>query len=552
MTRLFMRRLGSILAAASVIFVVFALIGTWYGPALGGAKDASGQLLCNLTVREKLISAAYKVYGAKDQPISLWLAKSVFKNDTPGYIKDLKVRYKLGEFADWCPWQTYPSLLPTQTVVDLYYPILSEKCARLANRTPAELQMECEYLDSSGRKQTLQKSERLTVLGRQEIYFGDLSSREWNGTIQDSLTYGPLLAAWVTKTDLPAAGLAALGNKAAGGVGAYTSVDNCIAVLAQLYEMMRRIHITYQFPAGQVERDRSFDIRYIQTVQYPRDVIQKRSGTCIDLAILYAAMMEAVGIPSRLVATTGHVFPIAVLPNGLMLPVEATGVGGGGTASVGFADAVKIAEKEWQDLQANGQFVMFDCQSLWGAGVSSPELDPLPADILERWGITEAALRDGGVPPQSVPRDPGGAGGAPPQAPPLPPDPGGDGQQAVMVPGNWVIAVTNPGGSQVQGVAQVAVQGNRVQMVSMVSYPVTGPDGKEHRAQEQSSIVGQIQGQRLEAQCSEAVWTLDGTRVQPKGLPYKIQLTIASGGRAASGTVINAEGGSAQLSMQLR
>lgn len=539
MTRLSMRRSGSILLAASAIFLICALLGIGNRSALSDAKNASGQLICNLTVREKLMSAVYKVYGAKDQPISLWLAKTVFKNDTAGYLKDLKVRYKLGEYADWCPWQTYPSLTPTETVVDLYYPILSEKCAKLANRAPAELEMEAEYVDASGRKQTIQQSQRLMVLGRQEYYPTDLSSIETTGTIQDFKTNFPLLAAWVTKTDPPVAGLASLANKAAGGVGATTSVKDCIAVLEQLYEIMRGIHITYQHPAGQTEQNRLFDMMLIQNVQYPRDTIQKRSGTCIDLAILYAAMMESVGIPSRLVGLKGHVFPIAELPNGTLLPVEATGVGGGGDASMDFVEAVKTGQKEWKELQDSGEYVLIDCQKLWGWGISSPELEPLPADILERWGITEDVIRGRRVPQPAV-QGAGGGGG------------GGGQQAAAMVPGMWSFSVAHPNGNQLQGTAQVTVQGNRVQIVSVLVYPVLGPDGMQHQAQEQSMIVGQIQGSRLDAACSQAVWTLDGAQVPPQGLPFRIQLMIAGGGRAAAGTVTNAQGVSAQLAMQAR
>lgn len=65
-------------------------------------------------------------------------------------------------------------------------------------------------------------------------------------------------------------------------------------------------------------------------------------------------------------------------------------------------------------------------------------------------------------------------------------------------------------------------------------------------------IVGQIQGSRLDAACSQAVWTLDGAQVPPQGLPFRIQLMIAGGGRAAAGTVTNAQGVSAQLAMQAR
>ena len=530
-----LRIVGVLLVTAGVMFMIMAIGGARDNkPAIDGAKSASGQLVNNFYVREKLISGAYKVYGAKDQPLSLWLAKTVFKNETPGLIADLKVRYKLGEYADWCSWQTYPSLVPTETVVDLYYPLLSDKCAKLSSRTPAELQMECEYLDAAGRKHTIQNSRRLTILGKQEIYFNDLSSQEKTGSIQDFMAYSDLLAAWVTKADPPVAGLASMANKAAGGVGAGGNVTDCVKVMEQLYEIMRSIHITYQHPATQIEKNQSFDMMLVQSVQYPRDTIQKRSGTCIDLAILYAAMMESVGIPAQLVSLRGHVFPIAELPNGVLLPVEATCVGGGGAESEDFATAVKAAQKKWQELKESGEFVLTDCRKCWGAGISTPELEPLPADILERWSISEKNIQGNEV--QQIAPGNGGVGKP----------------STMLAPGAWQFTIEQMGtGSKIQGTVQVAVQGNSVQMVFALAYPITGQDGMQHRAQEQNTFTGQLQGQQVIAQCTQAIWSIDGMQVAPQGLPFTLKLNITGNGRSASGTVQNSQGSGTQLAMQL-
>ncbi len=526
-----LRAAGTVLGVLAVVFLVLALAGIGGGPAGQG-----GELTARMLVREKLISGAYKVYGLKDQPVSLWLAKTVFRNDTGGTVKDLKVRYRLGDYADWCAWQSYPQLVPGQTVVDLYQPILSSKCAQLTSRAPAELQMECEYVNSAGEKKSHQKAERLTMLSRREFYFTDLKAQERTGSFQDFATTSPLLAAWVTPTDTPVTGLAGLANERAKGAGAAISDENCIAVLRELYEIMRTIKITYQSPAHQIEPDKSFDITLIQTLQYPRDTIEKRSGTCIDLAILYAAMMNSVGIKPLLVSLDGHCFPMGVTPSGQFVPVEATCVGGGGKDSLEFEKAVKIGLKEWSDLQKSGRFVITDCQQCWGAGISPPELDPLPADILERWKITEAVRA--APQPAPAPTPPAGnTGGAP-------------AQPSALAAGNWAFAVTQQDGSKLQGAAQVAVQANRVQMVFNLAYQVTGYDGQPHQAREQNTFVGAVSGQQLLAQCQQAVWTLDGQAVQPQGLPYTLRLAVAADGRSAQGTVTNAMGSGTQLVMQ--
>ncbi len=141
-------------------------------------------------------------------------------------------------------------------------------------------------------------------------------------------------------------------------------------------------------------------------MQYPRDTIEKRSGTCIDLAILYAAMMESVGIKPLLVNKDQHTFPVGVGPNGELLPVEATCVGGGGEQANTFDQACQIAQKEFAEVQQTGRYSIVNIFMDRAAGISCPELPALPADALEKWGVVkdvELARGNG---------DGGGGGGA--------------------------------------------------------------------------------------------------------------------------------------------
>jgi len=532
--KLTLRVLGSLFAAAGVVFLIVALVG---GGSRARHTDAAaakdGSLTCKWYAREKVISGAYKVYGIDDAP--LWLAKTVFYNGTGQTLRDLKVRYKLGGYADWSAWQVHPAVVPTQTVVDLYHPILSSACAKLTSRTPAELRMEYQYTTADGQVKTDSRSERITVLGRNEFFYTDLTSEERTGSFQDFQTYSDLLAAWVTKADAPVAGLASLANERAGGVGSSSSDENCIKVLAHLYEILRTIRVTYQHPSAQYEQDKSFDIMLVQSIQYPRDTIQKRSGTCIDLAILLAAMMESVGIEPYLVSMDGHVFPMAKLPSGQFLSVEATCVGGGGRKSLGFEDAVKASAKTWKELQQTGRYVITDCRTCWGNGISPPELDPLPADVLERWGIVQLVR---------------GAGR------PVTPGPTGNGAASagatVRLPANWSFSLTQPTGQQLAGVATAAVRGNQVQFTFTLQYPLAGPDGTTHQAREVNGFTGTITGRQITATCQPgmATWTLDGQPVQPTGLPFVLKLALSADGRAAQGTVTGATGLTVPIQMQ--
>ena len=525
-----LRVVGTILVAAGLALCCVAII------KMPGAKG--GGLSWRWQWRDKVITGAYKVYGLKDSPLAFWLAKSVFKNEGSGVIRNLKVRYKLGEYADWCSWQEYPELVPSQTVVDLYYPILSSKCAQLNSQTPAELQIEYEYVDSDGTTKQSQRSERLTMLGKHEFYFTDLKAGEQSGSFQDEDRYSPLLAAWVTSADMPVAGLASMANKRAGGVAASENVDQCIKAMRECYEIMRDIGITYQTPAERVGLDKSYDPFLVQSLQYPRDTIEKRSGTCIDLAILYAAMIDSIGVEPVLVSLDGHCFPMGEI-KGQFIPVEATGVGGP-NHNIGFDDANQAGMKKWQDLQKTGRYNLVRCRKCWAAGISPPELESLAADILERWGIRGLAQKGEQPAAKQVNITVNAPEAAnPPATVPSP-----------MASGQWTVIVSQPAGTSVQGSARVVVQGQQVQMNYTGQYQTRDLRGFVHQMREQNAFTGTITGQSLAAQCLQCVWAVDGRTIPPRGLPLVLNLTLSNNGRKAQGTVANALGQTSQVSME--
>ena len=120
--------------------------------------------------------------------------------------------------------------------------------------------------------------------------------------------------------------------------------------MRELYEILRANDFTYQHPPALSDKQLSFDIQRVQNVKFPRDVIRDRSGTCIDLAILYASMVNAVGLEPHLALIPGHCFPVVRLPGGQLVAVEATGLAGGlRFGSAGFAKM-----EPWKIPQARG------------------------------------------------------------------------------------------------------------------------------------------------------------------------------------------------------
>lgn len=510
------------------VAVILAAVAFWWQPQVEVRLDH------RLQVKDKVMTGVYKAYGSRNPLLPMWLAKTVFVNNSPERITNLKVRYRVAGYSDWCAWHIYPALDPQQTVVDLYYPVLSEACARLTSRAPAEFHLEFMYTDARGQQHQEQETRPLTLLSRYEFIFSDLTEAERTAAFQDIVTYAPLVAAWVSRADAPVARLASMANKKAGGVGASTDAKSCLKVMAELYNIMVTIHISYQHPEFIPDPNVSFDLKGVQSLQYPRNTIEKRSGTCIDLAILYAAMLNSVNIPPFLVFTDGHCFPMGMTPEGNYVPVEVTAVADGYSQARPFTEAVKIGQKEWAEVTKTGRYVLVDVRQCWMHGISNPEMEPLPPDILERWGIVKLVE---GAAPTAVATPPPAA--APPPSTPLP---------ATSL---WAYTISMPDGRTSHGNIQMKDQGNnRVLLTATSAYRVMGPDRRSHLVQEKFIFTGTVSAHGIVAQCSTGTVLLDGAQIPPQGLPFSLYLSLLPDNLTMQGTFRNALGISAPIFLQ--
>jgi len=208
---------------------------------------------------------------------------------------------------------------------------------------------------------------------------------ERTGTWAEYFSNSPLLAAWVTHLDPPVKALAGMVSQLAGGVPTALDPESAIRFCRALYELEVANGLVYQTPSGFLQ-----DYAAGQDIKYPRDVLRDKSGTCVDLAILYASVCEAVGLETVLVTIPGHCFPVVILPGGGLLPVECTAISGVAVGepqvkALSFDKAVEFASKELQQLQM-GMYYLVNVEEMWQQGVVSPELPRLEADILQRWG----------------------------------------------------------------------------------------------------------------------------------------------------------------------
>jgi len=80
---------------------------------------------------------------------------------------------------------------------------------------------------------------------------------------------------------------------------------------AAMFAAMRQMKIKYL-----KDPQNPFQSRKLDYVQYPRETLGYRTGDCDDLAVLYAALLESVGVQTAFITTPGHILAAFKLPAG--------------------------------------------------------------------------------------------------------------------------------------------------------------------------------------------------------------------------------------------
>ena len=355
------------------------------------AKKGDVSLDVNLKAKPRVMSALYKLYGDSEfNNGTFWTAKTIFTNSGAGDITHLKVSYRIGEYAPWSPRTEYSLIAPGGHAVDMYYPLLTRDAAELKSKTPVDLEVKFTYTDSAGKEYSDTSSKRITLMGGNGFEYSNVTDEERTNAWSDMFSNNPLLAAFVTKMDDPVRSFGGLAAQASGGQPAEYDAQAAVRFCKSLYDLEVANGIAYQSAVGLLTEHAGVS----QEVKYPRDVLRDKSGTCIELAILYAATCETVGLKCNLVLIPGHCYALVQLPGGENLPVECTAISGAAIPLAPnapkhpnpytFAEAVNFGQHEIANLQM-GKFFIVDVENMQSQGVLCPELPRLPADILTSW-----------------------------------------------------------------------------------------------------------------------------------------------------------------------
>lgn len=180
----------------------------------------------------------------------------------------------------------------TQTNVDLTF---FDSVLSIVTDTPLQLDVSIEFYNSVNQKYESQDSVEINVVGRNTFYW----------------TYPQMVASWVTPSQ-PV--IKQFASRATGGLATYATTTQQKMAARWLFESMRAYGIQYV-------TDPTKGLDYIQ---YPIETLTNKGGDCEDEAILYASLLESIGINSVIILVPGHAFSGFTDKEGYLVPIETT------------------------------------------------------------------------------------------------------------------------------------------------------------------------------------------------------------------------------------
>lgn len=280
-------------------------------------------------VRKSIMTFAYKVYGnPAAQNGRYFLSKIVFHNDGNGPVHNLSVSYQIPDYISWTTPKTYPEIPAGQTVVEVYYPQLPAKVTQLNSQTNATLETKVSWADEKGQAKEQILRSNVILRGVNEIEYTDLPADELL-TWYDMFATSPFATAMVTPNDPVVKEFVAEITKRSGGtnVGFGGGGEEAYRIMKTVYDYMCDTGMRYTADAGVPETIGDVQTT-VQTVRLPRDVIITNQGLCIELAILWASVMEHLGVPSTLVFIPGHAITVVKYGQGAneLVAIETTAI----------------------------------------------------------------------------------------------------------------------------------------------------------------------------------------------------------------------------------
>ena len=298
-------------------------------------------------------------------------------------VRDISIRLNVPRFMDIPRTQNVPvSLDPGEQVEIELYALLTDEVLRVTEGTRVAVQLEVAYTTRSGAdRYSLDRA--LEIVNRNAMTWDDDRKAASFVTARDPvvLTMARNVASVVRASGFDAINL---------------NVRTAIA----LAEALSLHGVNYVIDPASPYAELSGQPHAVDFLQFPRQTLEYRGGDCDDLAILYASLLEAVGVPTAFITVPGHIYvafstgmsradaqrvfsradEIIIHDEIAWIPVEIT------ILNEGFLQAWQMGARQWREHAVRDQAAIYALAEAWTVypAVGLPDSPPSIASIAPR------------------------------------------------------------------------------------------------------------------------------------------------------------------------
>jgi tetratricopeptide (TPR) repeat protein len=319
-------------------------------------KTEGRALLVEAISFENIFPVFFKYYD--DHPIG----KASMKNSGSTAVTDISLSVLVKQFMDAPKECTVPrELKGGESLPFDLYALFTEKVLEVTEGTKVAVEMQMNYrVEGNWYTQTQVETMRMQFR----------NAMTWDDDRKAS--------AFITARDPTIMGFAKNVSSAVKGRASKTVDANLLVGLA-IHEALRLYGLSYQVDprTPYVEfHDRKQEVDFLQ---FPRETLNYRAGDCDDLSILYAALLESLGVPTAFITVPGHIYiafaltmgaeeaqnsfskpdELILMEGGAWVPLEVTEREGG------FLSAWQRGAKEWREFAPRNQAGFYPNAESW-------------------------------------------------------------------------------------------------------------------------------------------------------------------------------------------
>ncbi|TVR63650.1 MAG: hypothetical protein EA426_00775, partial [Spirochaetaceae bacterium] len=325
-------------------------------PLETAAVPAGMELALDSVAFDTIFPVFYKYYDSAP------VGRAILMNIGNRPVSDISIRLHVPRFMDVARTQTVPPRLAAGESIELdLYGLLTDEILRVTEGTKVAVTLDVSYsVNGTSHQYSLDRT--LEVANRNAMTWDDDRKAASFVTARDPvvLTMARNVASIVRSEGFDAINL---------------NVRNAIAMA----DAIDRYGVRYVIDPTSPYAELSGQAHAVDFLQFPRQTLEYRAGDCDDLSILYAALLEAVGVPTAFITVPGHIYtafstglPVAEARNVFSradeiidhdgtawIPVETT------ILDQGFLQAWQTGARQWREHSSRGQAELYPIADAW-------------------------------------------------------------------------------------------------------------------------------------------------------------------------------------------